>query len=350
MPKQPAGFLSYARFDDDYEEGRLTQLRQRLQGEIRIQAGWQEFTIFQDRADIHWGEEWKARLEDAIRNVTFFIPVVTPLYFRSDACREELGQFLTKVENPNQRSFIFPIYYVDATAINDAAERARDPLAAALANRQLADWRELRFESLTTPRVSRALADLAAQVLDAFTKRTKDQENGKPSATENHRADSQVEPRYSKPPSQLADRENPRIRKITEQYATLFKEERFYFFSTIPDTKLSNAYSNYAPKALLHAETPLCLVDNSVWGSGKSGCLLTDAALYYKNDFEPGAMIRLEDIKTAAPSGVGPWKVLRVNSTLKLEFNQASQASLALFALMINDIRAALTGGDASSR
>ena len=43
--------MSYVRSDDEHEEGRLTQFRQRLSGEVRMQAG-QEFLIFQDRNDI----------------------------------------------------------------------------------------------------------------------------------------------------------------------------------------------------------------------------------------------------------------------------------------------------------
>jgi len=79
MPIPPAAFLSYVRLEDQHEEGRITQLKQRLEGEVRVHTGWREFKIFQDRADIRWGQEWQSRLDEAIEAVTFFIPVLTPL-------------------------------------------------------------------------------------------------------------------------------------------------------------------------------------------------------------------------------------------------------------------------------
>jgi hypothetical protein len=50
--------MSYVRFDDAHEDGQLTAFRERLAGEIRIQAG-REFPIFQDRNDIAWGQNWR---------------------------------------------------------------------------------------------------------------------------------------------------------------------------------------------------------------------------------------------------------------------------------------------------
>jgi parallel beta-helix repeat protein len=170
MPIPPAAFLSYVRLEDQHEEGRITQLKQRLEGEVRVHTGWREFRIFQDRTDIHWGEEWQARLDEAIEAVTFFIPILTPLYFRSDACRNELEQFLAREKALGRGDLVLPIYYVDAPVLNDPARRGRDPLAATLAARQYADWRELRFEPLTDPRPARALAGMAVQIRDALEK------------------------------------------------------------------------------------------------------------------------------------------------------------------------------------
>lgn len=168
MPILPAAFLSYVRLEDQHEEGRITQLKQRLQGEVRIQTGWPDFTIFQDRTDIRWGQEWQARLDEAIAAVTFFIPILTPLYFRSEACRAELDQFLARERALGRRDLILPIYYVDAPVLNDPARREHDSLAAVLAARQYVDWRESRFEPLTDPKLARALAGMALQIRDAL--------------------------------------------------------------------------------------------------------------------------------------------------------------------------------------
>lgn len=87
----PAAFMSYAQADD--VRRLLTQFRENLSAEVRVQTG-EEFPIFQDRKDIHWGEQWKRRIEESLDAVTFLIPIVTPSFFKSTACRSELQQFL----------------------------------------------------------------------------------------------------------------------------------------------------------------------------------------------------------------------------------------------------------------
>ena len=61
--------------------------------QFRLATGGDVLDLFMDRTDIRWGDEWKARIEGAIAGTTFFIPVVTPSYLRSQACRDELFQF-----------------------------------------------------------------------------------------------------------------------------------------------------------------------------------------------------------------------------------------------------------------
>ena len=77
--RTPLAFMSYVRFDDQHENGRLTEFRNRLSGEIRMQTG-EGFSIFQDRNDIQWGQNWKERIEDSIDEVTFLIPIITPSF------------------------------------------------------------------------------------------------------------------------------------------------------------------------------------------------------------------------------------------------------------------------------
>ena len=56
MGRQPAAFMSYVRFNDQHDDGQLTQFRERLAAEVRVQTG-EEFAIFQDRNDIAWGQK-----------------------------------------------------------------------------------------------------------------------------------------------------------------------------------------------------------------------------------------------------------------------------------------------------
>ena len=165
--RQPIAFMSYVRFVDEHDEGRLTEFRKRLSGEVRVQTG-DEFLVFQDRNDIQWGQNWKGRIEESLDAVTFLIPIITPGFFKSDACRNELQLFLDRERWLNRNDLILPVYYVDCPVFNDEAKRATDRLAQVIAARQYANWRHLRFKPFTSPQVCETLAQLAVQIRDAL--------------------------------------------------------------------------------------------------------------------------------------------------------------------------------------
>jgi hypothetical protein len=162
---RPAAFLSYDHLDDRY--GHISRFKERLADEVCIQTG-EEFTIFQDRSDILWGENWRRRIEDSLEGVAFFIPVITPSFFKSEYCRAELKQFLEREKKLCRRDFILPVYYVGTPLLDDAGRRAEDELAKEIAERQYADWRELRFEPFDSPKVGKELERLAAQIREAL--------------------------------------------------------------------------------------------------------------------------------------------------------------------------------------
>ena len=162
---KPAAFMSYVHSDDN--RGRLTEFRERLGDEVRVQIG-EEFLIFQDRKDIRWGQNWKKRIEGSLDEVTFLIPIVTPSFFKSPACRDELQRFLEREKELKRDDLVLPIYYVECPLLNDEEKRAGDELAQAILAHQYADWRDMRFEPFTSPQVGKTLAQLAVQIRDAL--------------------------------------------------------------------------------------------------------------------------------------------------------------------------------------
>ena len=162
---KPAAFMSYARLDDKY--GHVTRFCEHLSHEVRVHVG-EEFSIFQDRKDIRWGQNWKARIEGSIDEVTFLIPIITPSFFNSQPCRRELQRFLEREKKLKRDDLILPVYYVDCPLLNDEEKLAGDELAQVIADRQRVDWRELRFEPFTFPQVGRKLETLAVDIRDAL--------------------------------------------------------------------------------------------------------------------------------------------------------------------------------------
>jgi len=167
MSLKPGGFMSYVRFDDEHEHGRLSEFCKRLAGEVKMQTG-DEFPIFQDRKDIGWGEQWLQRINESLDAVTFLIPIITPGFFKSKPCRAELKRFLDREDQLGRGDLILPVYYVNCPILHDDARRKADPLAEAIAARQHVDWRELRFEPLTSPQVWKTPAKMATQIVEAL--------------------------------------------------------------------------------------------------------------------------------------------------------------------------------------
>ena len=51
---------------------------------------------FPGRRDIGIGEHWSGKLDRMLDEARFFIPILTPSYFTSEACRDELDKFLQR--------------------------------------------------------------------------------------------------------------------------------------------------------------------------------------------------------------------------------------------------------------
>ena len=169
----PKAFMSYTRFDDQHNGGRITQFRTKLGGEVQAQTG-EPFEIFQDNISIAWGENWKDRtLQTINEEVVFFIPIVTPSFFTSSACCEELDMFvqrqeLIRQERSNDTKLIFPVYYIKCKLVETAGLRNDNKHAQTIVAAQYADWRDLRHEEIESQPVRERLEVLAVRIQDVL--------------------------------------------------------------------------------------------------------------------------------------------------------------------------------------
>ncbi len=160
----PDAFLSYTRFDDRH--GTISAFREWLSDAVREVTG-EPFEIFQDVEGIGIGEHWPGKLDQMLDEVPFFIPILTPSYFRSQACRDELEKFLEAEKDRGRNDLVLPIYYIECHVLEELDARAADPLAATLHERQRQDWRELRHDPFEAKNVRRALERLARGIAQA---------------------------------------------------------------------------------------------------------------------------------------------------------------------------------------
>jgi formylglycine-generating enzyme required for sulfatase activity len=164
--KPPDAFLSYTRFNDQHDGGAISEFCRRLASAVQAVTGV-PFEIFQDVGGIGIGEHWPDKLDRMLDQARFFIPMLTPSYFTSRPCREELDRFLRAEAQRGRNDLVLPIYYIESDVLEDEALRAADPLAKTLHERQRQDWRELRFESFEAGSVRRGLERLAREIVKA---------------------------------------------------------------------------------------------------------------------------------------------------------------------------------------
>jgi hypothetical protein len=165
MPKPPGLFLSYARIDN--EDGRLSELLAKLQLEVRQQTGG-NFVVFQDSQSILWGQAWRSRIQEGLDESTFLLPILTPSFFASEACRAEVERFVENERQMERDDLLLPIYYIEYAPLSRGGDGSADEIIEAMTSHQYVDWRELRHEPLTLPTMSRRIADLGTQIRDAI--------------------------------------------------------------------------------------------------------------------------------------------------------------------------------------
>jgi len=159
------GFFSYSREDDEGSGGKLSNLRERIQEELRGQLGRtkKDFKLWQDKRAIAHGELWDDGIRTAIAESVFFIPIVTPTAVRSYHCKFEFDSFLAREKALGRSNLVFPILYISVPALTEDRWR-QDPLLSIIGSRQYEDWRTLRhldaFSTEVALRVERFCANI----------------------------------------------------------------------------------------------------------------------------------------------------------------------------------------------
>ncbi|MEM7560769.1 MAG: SUMF1/EgtB/PvdO family nonheme iron enzyme, partial [Planctomycetota bacterium] len=160
-------FLSYTRQDDLFHRGAITALREQLELGVQVVTGL-EFTIFQDVEDIAFGEHWPDKLDDALAHARFLIPIITPSFFTSEACRDELTKFLSMERKAGRTDLILPIYYVKTPLIENPQLRESDALATQIYQRQRKDWRKFAGKTIEEYEFHSAISELADEIAAAL--------------------------------------------------------------------------------------------------------------------------------------------------------------------------------------
>lgn len=154
------GFWSYTHDDNSRAQGRVLELAAAVQGEFEVTSA-QDLNMFVDRDALQWGEAWKESIESALAAAPFFIPIITPKYFASEACRNELAAFSGMAKSRGLEKLMLPILYIK---VDDLSVDSADELKSIVAKTQYVDWTSLRLKPLDHPTVLEAVEAMAVRL------------------------------------------------------------------------------------------------------------------------------------------------------------------------------------------
>ncbi len=163
---EPIGFWSYARLDEQQTGGRLSQLRALVGNEIGLRYG-DAVTLWQDVTAIPYGANWADEIERAIGQTTFYIPIVTPRFLKSQYCLDEFRSYRRRMIALGRDDLIFPVHYVDVDHIRSEGTTFGDDLEA-LRRWQWIDFRPHFYAEPNSPDVRRWAGDFAKGVMQAM--------------------------------------------------------------------------------------------------------------------------------------------------------------------------------------
>lgn len=158
-PPPPLAFFCYARHDDDNEGGRVSQLRARIEGEVRAVSG-RYFRIWQDTADLRTGSEFDLEIGSVLDSAEALVVLVTPSLLTSPYCRREIKRFRSRRQREDAPPPVFPILYIDAFGPHNE----HDDLAGYLRGIHYANWTGFRHEDPDSTAYRRSIKKLADDI------------------------------------------------------------------------------------------------------------------------------------------------------------------------------------------
>ena len=232
MTDRPDAFLSYTRIDDQFFGGAITSLRKLLELGVQVVTGQRDFNIFQDVDGVEFGQQWQKRLDQAIVSTRFLIPVITPLFFQSAACRDELKKFFEHEKALGRDDLILPIYFVTTPVLEKPDLLSGDPLASEINARQRYDWRSRADLPINDPQIRGAVRELSEKIASAIARTATASKDPQPMTFEGKIADLNPSQRERaresafKKASEIVKREEPRKQRKRDPRAILWVDDR----------------------------------------------------------------------------------------------------------------------------
>jgi hypothetical protein len=159
-----SGFWSYVHADDQADGGRVVHLARDVVAQYEMQTG-ESIDLFLDKDALEWGEKWRSKVDISLASIAFFIPVITPRYFKSAECRRELQFFARQAKALGVQELVMPLLYLDFAALHE--ESPSDDLVALVKEFQWENWTDLRFCDPGSTEYRLGVSKLARRLVEA---------------------------------------------------------------------------------------------------------------------------------------------------------------------------------------
>jgi TIR domain len=164
MTVEPQVFLSYVHDDDETFNGAVGKLRKRLENAYKTANG-SKLRVFFDKDGIEWSMPWLDRLDIALADSWFLIPIVTPAYIESEQCCREFKVFLEIESRLNRNDLILPLVFFKPWQLED--DNRKDVVVTVLRKRQWRDWCAHAYLDPNDTALTSALLSLASELGNA---------------------------------------------------------------------------------------------------------------------------------------------------------------------------------------
>jgi hypothetical protein len=153
-----SGFWSYSRQADAADRGRIVELARLVADEYRNLTGTR-LDLYLDVDGTRLGVDLRQTINANLRRSTFFIAVVSPLYYKSPECQRELRYFLRKANELGRTELLIPIRYI-------ASRYPDHPMTPVLDRYLWEDWTKLRLDAPDSAAHRRAVHAVASRLAE----------------------------------------------------------------------------------------------------------------------------------------------------------------------------------------
>jgi hypothetical protein len=153
-------FLSYANQKDLF--GAVSDFRDHFEFHVQRKTG-KPLTVFQDKRNIHGGEEWARILSDELDSAKLLLILLSPGWLNSEWCRKEYTLFCNS-NNSSRTRPIFPLMW--DKVLDDHVEKGSeaDAIFSELKKYQIRDWTGFSDDNWGSPDINKSAGTLATEI------------------------------------------------------------------------------------------------------------------------------------------------------------------------------------------